>query len=200
MQETKGLLNKITQHEKLAIRVSSNENGPMPHKASYYLFVFLESGTSTHKIDLQDVTVSGGQLLFVIPDQIHTPPPIPDNLEYFKLVLDDNCLALLPQTFLFLVNPLHSQTIRFDEASRSRVKAVFEIINRLLHSDQRQTDAEIILAHLNTLLTELNSTSKTAAATPSPAPSWRSTSSFSLPLKPTLRNNTPSIPLPKNWR
>lgn len=167
MKETKGLLDQIKQHEKLNIKVSSNAHNPVPesilnqllqpHKTSYYLFVFVERGTAHHKIDLLDIAVSDGQLLFLLPNQIHTPPATKENLEYFKLVLDDHCLALLPQTFLFLLNPLKSQIITFDEASRARVKAVFAMIHQLLHSDKIQSEVDLILAHLNTLLTELNS-------------------------------------------
>jgi AraC family transcriptional activator of pobA len=166
MQETKGLLDEIKQHNKLAIKVSSNANNVLPadvlkrllqpHRTAYYFFKFVDSGTSTHKIDLQDITVSAGQLLFVLPHQIHTPPPGKDDLEYFKLSFDENCLALLPHQFPFLINPLNIQIITFDNFAKERVKAVFAILNQLLHSDKEQKNIEIILAHLNTVLTELN--------------------------------------------
>lgn len=166
MQETKGLLDDIKQHDKLTIKVSSNANNVLPadvlrklllpHRTAYYFFVFVDNGTSTHKIDLQNVTVSGGQLLFVLPNQIHTPPTKKDNLEYFKLSFDENCLALLPQRFSFFINPLNTQTITFDNSAKQRVKAIFEILNHLLYSDKKQQDTEIILAHLNVLLTEFN--------------------------------------------
>ena len=66
-------------------------------------------------------------------------------------------MALLPQSFPFLVNPLHAQTIILDTATRDRVRKVFEILNQILHIDKLQTDAEIVLAYLNSLLSELNS-------------------------------------------
>ncbi|UOB18155.1 AraC family transcriptional regulator [Abyssalbus ytuae] len=166
MQETKGLLNDIKQHHKLTIKVSSNANNVLPasvlrkllkpHRTAYYFFIFVNSGTSTHKIDLQNTTVSDGQLLFVLPNQIHTPPPKKDDLEYFKLSFDQNCLALLPQQFPFLINPFNRQTITFSNTAKQRVKAVFEILDQLLHSNKKQKDTAIILAHLNTLLTEFN--------------------------------------------
>ena len=167
MQETKGLLEQIKQHDKLAIRVSSNSNNYLPadvmkmltqpHRKANYFFVFVESGALTHKVDLKDLAITSGQLFFVLPNQIHAAPAHKkDHIEFFKISFDQNCLSLLPKQFLFLLNPLNSQIISFDSDSRQRVKILFEILNKILHSDNDQKDAEIILAHLNSLLTEFN--------------------------------------------
>jgi len=167
MQETKGLLNDIKQHDKLAIRVNSNSNNDLPdevmkmltqpHRKSNYFFVFVEKGSLTHKVDLNDLTITNGQLFFVLPNQIHSvPAQKKEDKEYFKMSFDQNCLSLLPKQFSFLINPLNSQIISFDSDSRQRVKMLFEILDKILHSDNSQRDAEIILAHLNSLLTELN--------------------------------------------
>lgn len=166
MQETKGLLNEIKQHDKLTIRVSSSANNNLPkeviakllkpHRTSFYFFVFIDKGLSTHKVDLHDQTISDGQLLFVLPNQIHTPPKLKDGLEYYKLSFDEICLSLLPQKFSFLINPLNTQIISFDNGSKQRVKSLFEILNQLLHSENDQKNATIILAHLNSLMTEFN--------------------------------------------
>ena len=166
MQETKGLLNEIKQHNKLTIRVSSNANNNLPqeviekllkpHRTAFYFFVFIDNGSSTHKVDLYDQTISDGQLLFILPNQIHTPPNLKDGLEYYKLSFDENCLSLLPQQFSFLINPLNTQIISFDNTSKQRVKSLFENLNQLLHSENEQKNAAIILAHLNSVLTELD--------------------------------------------
>ena len=167
MQETKGLLEQIKQHDKLAIRVSSNSNNYLPadvmkmltqpHRKANYFFVFVESGALTHKVDLKTLAITSGQLFFVLPNQIHAAPAHKkDDNEYFKMSFDQNCLSLLPKQFLFLLNPLNSQIISFDIDARQRVKILFEILNTILHSDNGQKDAEIILAHLNSLLTEFN--------------------------------------------
>ncbi|WP_230038491.1 helix-turn-helix domain-containing protein [Chryseobacterium sp. Bi04] len=108
-------------------------------------------------MDLQDISLSEGQLLFAMPNQIFTPPHKADNLTYYKVIFDENTLALLPQQFSFLVNPLNTQKIRLNEAARQRVQKVFEILNQLLQTDKNQSDTEIILAYLNSLLAELNS-------------------------------------------
>ena len=167
MRETKGLLEQIKQHDKLAIRVSSNSNNYLPadvmkkltqpHRKANYFFAFVESGSLTHKVDLKDLAITSGQLFFVLPNQIHAAPAHKkDGIEYFKMSFDQNCLSLLPKQFFFLLNPLNSQIISFDSDSRQRVKMLFEILNKILHSENDQKDAEIILAHLNSLLTEFN--------------------------------------------
>ncbi|MFD0991382.1 AraC family transcriptional regulator [Mariniflexile jejuense] len=166
MQETKGLLNDIKLHEKLTIRVSSNADANLPketldkllktHRKAFYFFLFMMKGNSTHKVDLNEQTVLEGQILFVLPNQIHTLPQRKDGDEYFKISFDENCLALLPQQFSFLINPLNTQIIEFDNASKQRVKSLFENLNQLLHSDNEQKNATIILAHLNSLMTEFD--------------------------------------------
>jgi AraC family transcriptional regulator, transcriptional activator of pobA len=119
--------------------------------------VFVERGSLTHRVDLNDLTITNGQLFFVLPNQIHSVPAQKKaDIECFKMSFDQNCLALLPKQFSFLINPLNAQIISFDNEARQRVKILFEILNNILHADNEQKDAEIILAHLNSLLTELN--------------------------------------------
>src|SRR5215467_13312313 len=166
MQETNEILNNL-QSDKLKIKVNSDENPYLssdiqqkilqPRKLTSYFIVLIESGSVNYKLDLQDITLTDGQLLFAMPNQVFTPPTKTDNLKYFKVLFDENTLALLPQQFPFLVNPLNSQTITIEDTSKQRVKKGFEILNQILHIDKHPTDTEIILAYLNSLLVELNS-------------------------------------------
>ncbi|MEI6412577.1 MAG: AraC family transcriptional regulator, partial [Bacteroidota bacterium] len=128
-----------------------------PRRLSSYFIVFIDTGSITYKLDLQDITLIEGDLLFAMPNQVFVPPAKTDNLKYFKVLFDENTLALLPQRFSFLVNPLNAQTISLDNAARERVRTVFDILNQLLNADQQLADSEIILAYLNLLLSELNS-------------------------------------------
>src|SRR6185295_13311037 len=114
-----------------------------------YFIVLIDSGTITYNLDLEDITLTDGQVLFAMPNQVFTPPYKADNLKYYKVLFDENTLALLPQQFPFLVNPLNVQTIVFDNNSRQRVKKGFEILNQILHIDKHPIDTEIILAYLN---------------------------------------------------
>ncbi|MCA9813241.1 MAG: helix-turn-helix transcriptional regulator [Nitrosarchaeum sp.] len=153
-------------NDKLKIQVNSDENPYQssdiqqkllqPRRLSSYFIVLVESGSITYKLDLQEINLTDGQLLFAMPNQVFTPPSKTDNLKYFKVLFDENTLALLPQQFPFLVNPLNSQTINFDETTRQRLTRNFEILNQILHIDNQQTDIEIVLAYLNSLLVELN--------------------------------------------
>ena len=166
MQETNNN-NKRLQNGKQKIRINSNDNPYpsadieqkllQPRRLASYFIVLIDSGSITYKLDLQDITLKDGDLLFAMPNQVFVPPAKTDDLKYFKVLFDENTLALLPQHFPFLVNPLNAQTIRLDDAARERVRKVFEILNQILHGDKQPTDTEIIFAYLNLLLSELNS-------------------------------------------
>jgi len=166
MKEPKGK-NKDLQHDELGIKIRSNDNPYLPvdiqkkqlqpRKLSSYFIVLIESGSITYNIDSQDFTLTDGHLLFAMPNQFFTPPAKTDDLKYFKLLFDENTLALMPQQYPFLVNPLNAQTIVFDNAAKERVIKVFGMLNQMLYLDKDETDTEIILAYLNTLLSELNS-------------------------------------------
>lgn len=155
------------QNDKLSLKiVTSNNPYPsadiqekilQPRRLSSYFIVLIDSGSITYNLDLKGITLTEGHLLFAMPNQVFIPPPKTANLKYFKVLFDEATLALLPQQFPFLVNPLNSQTIIFDNATRERVRKVFEILNQILHIDEYPTDTEIVLCYLNSLLTELNS-------------------------------------------
>ena len=166
MQETKGLLNRIKQHDKLAIAINDNckivmpadllQTFQNPHRLSYYYFVFVYDGKAAYQVDLKDTTITEGQMIFGLPNQIFVNYPKIANEKSFKISFDENTLALLPNTYPFLIDPFNSNTITFDDVSKQRVKTVFSMLFDLLHSPTKQHHAEVILAHLNALLTELN--------------------------------------------
>jgi len=166
MQETNEP-SESTKNDALKIKINSDENPYpaadieekflQPRRLSSYFMVLIERGSITYKLDLQEITLTAGQLLFAMPNQVFTPPTKPENLKYYKVLFDENTLALLPQQFPFLVNPLNTQKIPIDTTSRQRVKMGFEILNELLFQDQQPADTEIVLAYLNALLVEINS-------------------------------------------
>ena len=167
MQETKGLLDKIKHHDSLDITVNENckvkipqnilEKLLKPHKLAHYCFVFLDRGTETYKVDLQDITISDSQMIFGLPNQIFLNPPKNDHSLNYKAAFDENVLALLPNSFPFLLNPLNLNTITFTTDAKERVRSIFSNLFQLLHVTGKPKNTEIILAHLNTLLTEFNS-------------------------------------------
>ncbi|MBZ4191821.1 helix-turn-helix domain-containing protein [Niabella beijingensis] len=155
------------KEDKLKIKIVSDSNPYLPadirqkllqpRRLTSYFLMLVDSGAVTYNVDLQDMTLTDGQLLFAMPNQVFVPPAKTADLKYFKVLFDESTLALLPQQFPFLVNPLNTQTIIFDNAARERVSKVFEILHQLLHAGEQPADTEIVLAYLNALLTELNS-------------------------------------------
>ena len=161
------LIEGFLQHNELKILIGSSDDltalhksvyqkFQIPHKSDRYFFVFNEKDSAKHSLDLQEINLSAGELLFVVPNQIHTSPVLKKGLKFFSLSFEANCLSLLPMQFYFLTNPFNRQTISFDNESRLRVKAIFETLRQLLFSPGTRNNTEIILAHLNTLLTEFN--------------------------------------------
>jgi AraC-like DNA-binding protein len=166
MKKSGNISGGLQQQNKLSIKTKSHENPYMsadiqqkllqPRRLTSYFIVLIESGTITYNLDLKDITLTDGGLLFAMPNQVFSPPDKAGNLKYFKVLFDENTLALLPQQFPFLVNPLNTQIMILDGVAKERIRKGFEILNQLLHIDKQQADTEIVLAYLNALLVELN--------------------------------------------
>lgn len=166
MQETIKNLGSLS-NDHLSLKVVSNNNPysspgiqqklSNPRRLNSYFIILIDSGSVSYNLDMKDVLLSEGYLLFAMPNQVFIPPPKPDELKYFKIIFDENTLAMLPQEFTFLANPLNSQVIIFEGAGRERIKKVFDILNQILYNDNQPVENEIVLAYLNSLLTELNS-------------------------------------------
>lgn len=167
MQETTGLLKQIRHHDKLSITVNENcaitlpndilQKLLQPHKLAHYCFIFLDEGSETYKVDSKNVTITDSQLVFGVPNQIFLNPLKNEHNPNYKVAFDENTLALLPNSYPFLHNPLSTHTITFTPDAKGRVKSILSNLFQLLHSKGKQKPAEIILAHLNTLITEFNS-------------------------------------------
>lgn len=166
MEETKGLLEKIRHHDKVGIALNENCAIPLPddvlrilgqpHRLSYYYFQYMERGRSTFKTDLSEFVLGDGELAFGLPNQIFTKLPYDKDVHQYALSFDESALTMLPGGYPFLVNPFNVHTIAFDQAARLRVKNLLSGLFQLLHVPGKQRKAEVILAHLHTLLTEFN--------------------------------------------
>lgn len=157
-------LTRFTQNDKLPIRIVSpafgqpsadmiNEYG-LTQRSAFYCFLFMINGSAVYSVDLKQFEVSNNELLFILPHQMIELPATKHGSDYFKIVFDDSCLSLLPKPFTFLIDPLNNQKIGFSPTAAARLKSVFEIALGLLSN--MDTSAELILAHLNSLLTEMN--------------------------------------------
>jgi AraC family transcriptional activator of pobA len=164
MQSIESFLTLYKQNNKLCIRLISHSFGHLPpeifrgygltHRKEHYFLIFMLEGTTHHGVDLQKFAVKNNELLFILPHQIHELPPTKQGTYYYKLGFDEHCLSLLPKQFAFLVNPFNAQKIQFISSAAARLKSIFEILQELL--SEMDTDPELVLAHLNSLLTEIN--------------------------------------------
>ncbi len=164
IEDISNVMELLTQHNKLNIRVMSDGIGNIPdeiiarisqpHRKLHHFFLFVKKGSFTHRADLQDMAVNSKQALFILPNQIHQLPRRNPGMQYYKLCFDDSCMALLPRAFPFLVNPYNKQVIDFDDAACKRICAIFDSLAELLQV--RDANTTLIGAHLNTLLTEFD--------------------------------------------
>jgi len=164
MKNLSNFLNIHKQNNKLPIRLISPTFGHisaislkdygLTHRKPYYFFLFMLQGITTQTVDLQQYEVAGNEMLFILPHQIHQLPAAHQSTNYFKLGFDDHCLSLLPTQYPFLINPLNNQKIEINLSAADRITSIFQMLLTLLKS--MDTDPALILAHLNTLLTEIN--------------------------------------------
>lgn len=158
-------LHQHTQNNKLPIRIISPTFGSLAPellgtfqpvlRKNYYFLLFVLDGTTRHGVDLQHFDIRTNELLFILPHQIHHVPDSKEGVNFFKLGFDESSLSLLPRQYPFLINPLNNQQITFTPPAAARLKSIFEMLLGLLST--MDTDPELILAHLNSLLTEINS-------------------------------------------
>lgn len=164
MQPAGSFLYQLRQNDKLPIRIVSPDYGHLtpaeranhhiPSRTQHYLFWFMRNGRSWHNIDLKAYEADTNELIFVMPHQVYEPPVFATDADFLKLGFDESCLPLLPKPYPFLVNPLNDQQVSFEPGTAMRVKAILAILLDLLK--HRHTQPELILAHLNSLLTEIN--------------------------------------------
>lgn len=164
MKDISQLLHVHKQNHKLAIRLISPTFGhlrsinlkefELTHRKPYYFFLFMIDGSTSQTVDLQQFDIGNNELLFILPHQIHQLPKVHKGRSYYKLGFDDETLSLLPKQYSFLVNPYNNQKIEFDKTAAERLKSTFGILENLLQ--KMGTDPELVLAHLNSLLAEIN--------------------------------------------
>ncbi|GAB3280766.1 AraC family transcriptional regulator [Larkinella harenae] len=154
----------FSQNSQLPIRIVSPDFGHLPpeavhqygptHGLPYYFFLFVLDGFARYNVDGETIDVGKGELLFSLPHQIQQRPATVPGNDYYKLGFDEACLARLPKHYPFLLNPLNQLKIRFSPAAARRLQAIFALLLDLLTA--LDADPELILAHLNSLLTEIN--------------------------------------------
>src|ERR1035437_6875875 len=175
MQNIESFLNIFKQNNILPIRLVSPTFGHLPpeivdrygltHRNPHYFLIFMLEGITHHGVDLHQFDIKNNELLFILPHQIQQLPLTKQGTDYYKLGFDENCLSLLPKQYPFLINPFNKQKIQFTSSAAARLKSIFEILLELL--SVMDTNPELILAYLHSLLTEINAAYFSIA--PSPA-------------------------------
>lgn len=161
---TKTFPENLSQNNGLSIRIVSPEFGHLSPAAAaqygsaqrlpYYFFVFVLHGKSMEVIDGQTIEIDENELFFALPHQLRQISATEHSPDYYKLGFDDECLSRLPGKFPFLLNPLNQHKISFSSDAAHRLWNTFRILKELLRS--ADNDPELILAYLNSLLTEIN--------------------------------------------
>lgn len=164
MRNINSLREDFSQNSQLPIRIVSPDFGHLPQadaekygvtqRFPYYFFLFILDGHSRRSADLEKFDIGKHELLFFLPHQVQQFPVAAHGKDYYKLGFYEECLSRLPRQYRFLLNPLNQQKISFAPDAAIRLQAIFEILQNLLRTTD--TDPELILAHLNSLLTEIN--------------------------------------------
>lgn len=164
MKSSEFLLRDFSQNDCLSIRLITPEFGHLSpeatarygvtHRLSYYFFLFLWEGATEFGVDLEKFAVEKHELVFSLPHQIRQLPATLHGNAYYKLGLQEECLSRLPRHYPFLLNPLNQQKIRFTSPAATRLRTIFELLTGLLSTPD--TNPELVLAQLHSLLTEIN--------------------------------------------
>lgn len=154
----------LDQNPSLPIRIVSPDFGHLPpdqnpdntetQRLPYYFLLFVLEGSCTQEVDLKKHELGPQELLFLLPHQIRDLSKGVQSTNYYKLGFDDECLARLPRQYPFLLDPLHRQQLRFPLSEALSLQTIFEMLRSLLSTPE--SDPELILAHLHSLLTEIN--------------------------------------------
>jgi AraC-like DNA-binding protein len=164
MSSIYSLPENFSQNAQLPIRIVSPGFGHMSLDAAnqyrltrrlpYYFFLFMLDGSTRYGVDMEQFDIGKHELLFSLPHQTQQLSDTVHGNDYYKLGFDEECLSRLPRLYPFLLNPLSKQKISFSRGAATRLKAIFEILVDLLSIST--TDPELILAYLNSFLTEIN--------------------------------------------
>jgi AraC family transcriptional regulator, transcriptional activator of pobA len=167
IQDTNGLLKTLSQHPILPVIVAASYkpfDGPKnrnpvshaPRRLSANLFFFMIRGETRHNVDMRQIDLRDGQVLFIQPNQIYESlSDWSQDSIWYKIAFDEKSLGLLPRSFDFLLDPLHHPVIDLDPAAQERLTHAFGSLMQLLSAPEPST-IELILAWLHVLLSEMD--------------------------------------------
>ncbi len=165
--EADKIIEQIKQHHKLNIALfSSNKKYQLspelynallsPHKVYYFFLTFLKTGNTVQSIDFKNYEINPNELLMIFPRQIYCPSIIDKQNTHTKLVFDDTLLAMLPQSFTFLLNPLNKQKLLFCPGAYERIYQSLNNLENILIDDDYKDNTALIISYLNSILIEIS--------------------------------------------
>jgi len=125
----------------------------VPHRINHYFLLFVKEGEIVYTVDLRPFTAAAGKALFVLPHQVRVPPASKTGADFFKLTFDDACLARLPRTYRFWLDPLSSQVVPLSAEAHRRAWSVLSLLEETWADGKGPAD--LVLAYLQALMSEL---------------------------------------------
>ncbi|HTH14889.1 MAG TPA: helix-turn-helix transcriptional regulator [Spirochaetia bacterium] len=123
-----------------------------PHRTSFYFLLFVIRGTVRYSVDLKDWDVAEGELLFVKPWQVRTPPLSKNSAEFYKFTFGPEILSRLSGRHQFWMDPFGSPKVRFSPETQGRLKSTLESVRDAM---LRGSPPEVVWAYLNALCSEI---------------------------------------------
>jgi AraC-like DNA-binding protein len=143
------------------VSVRSHLDGPIdpevlanlarPHRTSFYFLLYVTKGIIRYSVDLQELEVREGEVLFVKPWQVRTPPPDKHGAEYSKVSFGAEVMARLSGR-RFWLDPYGCPLVRLTPEVAGRLETT---LTSLRNAVVGVSPAEVVWAYLNAVTAEV---------------------------------------------
>jgi AraC-like DNA-binding protein len=123
-----------------------------PHTSNNYFLMFVNHSLVDYCVDLKDITVSAGQVLFIKPRQIRIPPSSKNKAEYYKVIFNEEIYGLLPSPCRFWLDPMNEQKVAMSTQAWQRMNDALMLLRTAILTS---APLNIRMAYLNSVLQEL---------------------------------------------
>ena len=117
-----------------------------PHRDDYYILIILLDGEAKAEVDLNDVTIRGGEGFVIVPGQVHFPKlgeryPLAWSLFVSPDNINEACCQLFEQ---YSLNP---SPLKFSSVTLNDISRLFEMLRR--YSDNIEFSRAMVSAIVN---------------------------------------------------
>jgi len=123
-----------------------------PHRTSFYFLLFVIRGTVRYSVDLRDWDVGAGELLFVKPWQVRTPPLTKNTAEFYKLTFGPEVFSRLSGRHRFWMDPFGFPKVVFAPETLDRLQSTLESTRDAVI---RGSPPDVVWAYLNAVCSEI---------------------------------------------